>query len=146
MATSAIARTCVVKFAAKEVDVAREVLPCAGGARHVRLAAKTPFHPDLAGHGGDLIGENRKRGRHVVDGFGESSDLAFGLHCEILLEVAVRDSSHDLHDAAHLLGEVGRHDVYRVGEVLPGTRNAWHLRLAAELAFGTHLARHACHL
>ena len=112
----------------------------------MRLTAKTPFHADLAGHGGDLIGENRERGGHVVDGFGESSDLTLGLHCEVLLEVAVRDSGHDLHDAAHLLGEVGRHDVYGVGEVLPGTGNARHLRLTAELTFGAHFARHAGHL
>src|SRR6185369_11839805 len=53
---------------------------------------------------------------------------------------------HHLHDAAHLLGEVGGHDVHRIGEVLPRAGDAWHLRLTAELALGAHLARHARHL
>ena len=35
------------------------------------------------------------------------------------------------------------HEVDAVGQVLPGTRHTRHLRLAAELAFGAHLPRHA---
>src|SRR5581483_2691654 len=60
-------------------------------------------------------------------------------------QVAVRNRGHDLDDAAHLLGEVGRHEVDGVGQVLPGAGDARHLRLASELAFGTDLARHARH-
>ena len=64
---------------------------------------------------------------------------------EVLLQVAVRHRRHDLHDAAHLLGQVGGHDVDRIGEVLPGAGDAGHLRLTAELAFGADFARHARH-
>ena len=39
-----------------------------------------------------------------------------------------------------------RHEVDVVGEVLPRAADARHLRLAAELAFGADLARHARHL
>ena len=42
-------------------------------------------------------------------------------------------------------GQVARHEVDVVGEVLPGAGDAGHLRLAAELAFGADLARHARH-
>src|SRR5690606_26769242 len=38
------------------------------------------------------------------------------------------------------------HRVDVVGEVLPDAGHAGHDGLAAELAFGAHLARHACHL
>ena len=64
---------------------------------------------------------------------------------QVLLEIAVGDGRHDLDDAAHLLGQVGGHDVHGVGQVLPGAGDAGHLGLAAELAFGADLARHARH-
>src|SRR6185312_13820954 len=42
-------------------------------------------------------------------------------------------------------GGVIVHQVHVVGQVGPGAGDAFHLRLAAELAFRTHLARHAGH-
>ena len=48
-------------------------------------------------------------------------------------------------DVAHLRRQVARHRVHVVGEVLPGARRARHVRLAAELALGADLARHARH-
>ncbi len=41
--------------------------------------------------------------------------------------------------------EVAGHGVHRVGEVLPRARHTLHLGLAAQLAFGAHLARHPRH-
>ena len=58
-------------------------------------------------------------------------------------QVAARDGGGDVGDVAHLAGQVGRHRVDVVGQVLPGAGDAAHLRLAAELAFGADLARHA---
>jgi hypothetical protein len=49
-------------------------------------------------------------------------------------------------DAADLVGQVARHDVDVVGEVLPGAGDPGHLGLAAELALRADLARHAGHL
>src|SRR5207249_3454551 len=46
---------------------------------------------------------------------------------------------------AKLRGQVGRHEVDVVGEVLPRAGDAAHVRLPAELAFGADLARHAGH-
>ena len=80
---------------------------------------------------------------HVVDGFGQRGDFALGLHGELLAQVAVGHGGHDLDDAANLVGEVGGHEVHVVGQILPGAGHAGHLRLAAELAFGADLARHA---
>ncbi len=127
----------------QQVDVAGEILPGAGGAGHVGLAAEAAFDADLARHRRHLIGEDRQRVGHVVDGFGERRDLALGLHGEVLLEVAVGDRGHHLDDAAHLFGQVRRHHVHGVGQVLPGAGDAGHLGLAAELAFGADLARDA---
>ena len=68
------------------------------------------------------------------------------LTVKVLFEVAVGDRGHDLDDAAHLLGQVGGHDVDGVGQVLPGAGDTGHRRLTAELAFGADLARDARHL
>src|SRR5207302_6891407 len=59
--------------------------------------------------------------------------------------VSVGDRSHDLDDAAHLRGQVRSHEVDVVGQVLPDARDAFHLRLAAQLAFGAYLAGDAGH-
>ena len=65
---------------------------------------------------------------------------------DLLRQVALRDRGRDLGDVAHLAGEVRRHGVDGVGEVLPRAGDALELRLAAELAFGADLARDARHL
>ena len=57
-------------------------------------------------------------------------------------QIAVGHGGHDFHDAAHLLGEVGGHDIGRVGEILPSA-DPRHLRLSAEAPFGADLARPA---
>src|SRR5262249_14315840 len=60
-------------------------------------------------------------------------------------EVAAGDRGRDVGDVAHLGGEVAGHEVDRVGQVLPGTGDAGHRGLAAELAFGADLAGDARH-
>jgi len=129
----------------KQVDVAGEVLPGAGSAGHVGLAAQPSLDADFAGHAGDLVGEGGQRLRHVVDGVGKRRHFAFRFHRQVLLEVAVGDRRHHLDDAANLFGEVGGHEVHGIGEILPGAGHAGHLRLTAELALGADLARHARH-
>ena len=124
----------------KQIDVAGQILPGAGGAGHVGLAAEAAFDADLARHRRHLVGEGRQRVRHVVDGLGQSRHLAFRLHREVLLEIAVGDRGHHFDDAAHLLGQVGGHDVDGIGQVLPGAGDAGHLRLATEQAFGADFA------
>ena len=129
----------------EQIDVAGQVLPGAGSAWHVGLPAETAFDADFARHRGHLIGERGERVRHIVDGFGERRDLAFRFHRQALLEVAVGDRGHHLDDAAYLFGEVRRHDVDGVSQILPGAGDAGHLRLTAEQAFGADFARHARH-
>src|SRR5579859_5270548 len=124
----------------QQVDVTGQILPGAGGAGHVGLAAEPAFDADFARHRGHLIGEGGERVDHVVDGLGKRRDLAFRLHHQVLPQVAGGDRGHYLDDAAHLLGQVGGHDVDGIGEVLPGAGDAGDLRLAAEQSFGADLA------
>ena len=62
-----------------------------------------------------------------------------------LRQVAVRDRDRHVGDVAHLGGQVGGHRVDALGQVLPHAGHVRHLRLAAELAVGADLARHARH-
>ena len=128
------------------VDVLGQVLPGAGGARHLGLAAELPLDAHLAGHGGHLLGEGRQRVGHLVDRVGQGRDLALGLDDQLALQVAVGDRRDDLGDPAHLAGQVAGHAVDAVGQVLPDARHAPHLRLAAELPLGADLAGDAGHL
>src|SRR5207248_3161717 len=70
----------------------------------------------------------------------ELEDFAAHVHRDLLGEVALGDRRRDFGDVAHLGGEVARHVVDVVGEVLPDTGHAFHLRLATEVAFGTDFA------
>ena len=83
---------------------------------------------------------------HDVDRVLQLEDLALHLDGDLLGKVARGDGGGHLGDVADLAGEVGRHGVDVVGEVLPGAGDALHVRLAAQLALGADLAGDAGHL
>ncbi len=60
-------------------------------------------------------------------------------------QVAVGHGRGHFGDVADLGRQVAGHGVDRIGQILPHAADALHLRLAAELAFGSHFARHARH-
>src|SRR5581483_1159809 len=122
------------------VDVLGEPLPGAGDALDLGLAAEAPFAADLAGDAGDLRGERGELVDHGVDGGLELQDLAAGVDVDLLGEVAVRHRGGDQGDVADLVGQVVRHRVDVVGQVLPGARHVGHPGLAAEHALGADLA------
>src|SRR5581483_11616687 len=127
----------------EKVDVVGEVLPDAGDAGNVRLAAQAAFDADLTRNGGDLLGEDAERIGHVVDRLGQRRDLAFRLDGQLLLQAAVGDGGDDFDDTADLRCKVGSHDVDVVGQIFPCAGDAGDDGLAAELAFGADLARDA---
>src|SRR5690606_6000342 len=117
--------------------------PRAADAFHLRLAAEAPFGADLAGDAGDLAGERVELVDHRRAEERRVGDLALHVDGDLLGQVAARHRGGDLGDVAHLAGEVAGHRVDGVGQILPGTADAFHLRLAAEAPFGADLARHA---
>src|SRR5690606_38906562 len=123
-----------------EVHVVGEVLPCAANARDLGLTAEFALGTHLAGHTRHFAGERVELVDHRIDGVLELQDLALHVHGDLLGQVTARHRRGHLRDVADLAGEVGRHRVHIVGEVLPGASDAGHLRLSAQLAFGTHLA------
>src|SRR2546427_3514845 len=131
------------EVAGHEVDVVRELLPRAGDALDVGLAAELALGADLASDAGHLVGESVELIDHRVDGVLELEDLALDVDSDLLGEVAVGDRGRHLGDVPHLTGEVAGHQVDVVGQVFPYARDASHLGLTAELALGADLARDA---
>src|SRR5207248_1501962 len=102
------------------------------------------FGAHLASDGGDLLGEDRERVGHAVDGVGELCDLAFRFEGQLASQISVGDGGDYARDATHLVGEVARHGVHVVGQVLPGAPDSVDFGLPAQPALGAHFTRHAC--
>src|SRR6185312_7817926 len=128
-----------------EVHVVGEVLPGAGDAGDLGLTAELAFGADFAGDAGHFRGERVELVDHRVDGVFQLEDFAADVDRDLAREVAAGDRGGDVGDVADLGGEVAAHRVHGVGEVLPGAGDAGNDRLAAELAIGADLARHARH-
>ena len=60
-------------------------------------------------------------------------------------QVTIGNGSCDLSDVANLARQISGHEVDVVSQVFPCAGHAGHIGLAAELAFGSHFARHARH-
>ena len=122
--TSAMLRTWAVRFAGHRVDAVGQVLPGAGDAEHVGLAAEPAFGADLARDARHLAGEGVELVDHRVDGLLELQDLAADVDGDLLRQVAAGDRGRDLGDVADLGGQVAGHEVDAVGQVLPGAGDA----------------------
>ena len=127
------------------VDVVRQVLPRAGDAAHVGLAAELTFGADFLGDARDFRGERRQLVHHRVDGVLELEDFALDVDGDLPREVALGDGGRDVGDVAHLRRQVAGHRVDVVGQVLPRAGDAAHVGLAAELAVGADFLRDARH-
>ena len=111
----------------------------------MRLAAELAVGADLARDARHFGGERAQLIHHRIDGFLELQNFAAHVDGDLLRKVAVGDGDGDVGDIAHLGGQVARHRVDALGEVLPHAGHFAHLRLAAELAFGADFARDARH-
>ena len=135
----------VGEVAAHGVHRVGQILPGAGDARHDGLAAELAVGADLARHARHFRGERAQLIDHRIDGFLELQNFAAHVDGDLLRQVAVGDRDRHFGDVADLRGEVRRHRVDALGEVLPHAGHAADLGLAAELAFGADLAGDARH-
>src|SRR5207253_1491901 len=124
------------------VDVIGEVAPGAGGAQHVGLAAQAALGADFACHARDLCTTRLSFVVHDVDRVLQLEDFAADVDRDLLRQVAAGDGGRHLRDVAHLGGEVARHRVDVVGQVLPGAGGGRDVGLAAQPALGADRARH----
>src|SRR5207248_1140758 len=125
------------------VDVVGEILPGARRTQHICLATQAPLGADLASHPGDLAGKGVQLVNHAVDRVLQIGNLAVYINRDLLGKVAPGHGGGDLRDVADLTREVAGHGVDVVRQVFPGAGRPLHVRLAAQPALGTHLARHA---
>ncbi len=144
--TSAMLRTCVVRLAASRLTLSVRSFQVPATPGHHGLAAEAALGADLACDARHLGRERAQLIHHRVDGFLELQDLAAHIDRDLLRQVAVGHGDRDVGDVAHLVGQVAGHRVHALGQVLPDARDLADLRLAAELAVGADLARHARHL
>src|SRR5690606_25028986 len=89
---------------------------------------------------GDLVGEGGQLVDHRVDGFLQFGDLAARVVPDLLGEITPGHRGGDLGDRPDLVGQVRRHDVDRLGQVLPGAGDALDVGLTAQPAFGADFA------
>ena len=143
VATSAMLRTCAVRLPAMKLTLSVRSFQVPATPGTCRLAAELAFGADLARDARDFRGERVELVHHRVDGVFELENFAAHVDRDLARQVAARDRRGHMRDVAHLVGEVAAHGVHRVGQVLPGAGDARHDGLAAELAVGADLARHA---
>src|SRR5205823_6522745 len=120
-----------------------QVFPGTGHAAHFGLAAEFSFGTDFAGDAGDLRSERGELIHHGVDRVLQLENFSFDVDRDLLREISEIESAPYRGGVTDLSGDVVRHDVDVICQVFPRTRNAFDLRLAAELSFGTDFAGHA---
>ena len=139
-------RTWVGEVRRQQIDVVGEVLPRAGDAWHLGLAAEPPFGADFARDARHFAGKRPQLIDRRVERFLELQKLAANVDGDLLGQVAIGNRRGYFGDVADLSGQVRSHQIDVVGQVLPGAGDFRHLRLTAQFAFSTDFARDARHL
>ena len=145
VATSAMLRTCAVRLPAMKLtlSVRSFQVPATPG-----TCAWPPSLPSVPTSRATRVTSEAKRVElvhHRVDGVLQLEDFAAHVDGDLARQVAARHGGRHLGDVAHLVGQVAAIELtesVRSFQVpaTPGT-----MRLAAELAVGADLARHARH-
>src|SRR5205823_5533965 len=106
------------EVAAHGIDRVGQILPGAGDARHDRLAAELAVGADLAGNSCHFRGKRSELVDHRIDGLLELLDLATDIDGDLLRQVAIGDRDRYVGDVAYLGGQVRRHRVDALGQLL----------------------------
>src|SRR6202022_983798 len=122
----------------QRVHVVGEVLPRSADARYFRLTAEHSLGAHLARHARHFRGERAQLVHHRVDGVLQLENLTFHVHRDLPRQIALRHSGSNVSNVSDLAGEVGRHRVHVVREILPRAADSGYLRLTTELSFGSH--------
>ena len=144
VATSAIARTWLVRFAASWLTLSVRSFQTPADLLGLRLAAQPALDSHLACDARHLPGEGVELVDHRVDRVLELQELTLDVDRDLLAQVAVGHGGGHLGDVSHLPGQVAGHQVHVVGQVLPDAADLdRHGCGLTELALGPHLAGYA---
>ena len=116
-----------------------QIFPRPSNTFHSRLTAKNSFRTHLASNARYLRCKRAELVNHRVDRVFQLRDFAFHIDCDLPRQIAIRDGGRDERNVANLRSKVARHEIDRVGQVLPRAGNASHLCLTTQNSFGTHL-------
>src|SRR5262249_46623775 len=116
------------QVAGHRVDGVREVFPGTRDAFHFRLTAEATLGADFPRDARHFGGEGTKLIDHCVNGVFQLQDFAFHIDGDLLGEVAIGDGGGDFGDVAHLAGQVARHEVDAIGQILPRAGDTFHFR------------------
>src|SRR5439155_20273115 len=117
------------------VHVVGAVLPRTRVAGHTRLAAKHSFRSYFASNASYFGGECTELIHHDVDRVLQLEDLTLRLCGDLSVQITTGNRCRDVGDVSHLAGEVTRHEVHVVGQVLPRSCHAGHFGLSTKSAF-----------
>ena len=90
------------QVAGHEVDVVGEILPGAGHAGHLRLAAQLAFGADFAGHARHFAGERVELVHHRVDGVLQLKNFALHVDRDLARQIAARHGRRHFGDVSDL--------------------------------------------
>src|SRR5205807_630004 len=114
------------QVAGHEIDAVGEVLPGAGHAAHIRLAAEFALGAHLTRHAGHLRGEGAELIDHGVDGLARAQELALerppiDLQRYALRQVAFGHGADDAVDLRRRFGQIVDQGIDRIHA--PGPRS-----------------------
>ena len=145
MVTSRDVTHLIGQVAGHGIDAIRQILPGACHALHVRLAAQNTFRADLARHARHFRSKSVQLIHHGIDGVLQLQNFALHIDRDFARQVAIGHGRRHFGDVTDLRRQVAGHGVHAIRQILPDAAHALHLRLTAQFAFGTDLARHAGH-
>src|SRR6185437_12142368 len=101
-----------------------------------------PFRTYFPRHTRYFRGETAQLVHHRIDRILELQNLTLHVHRDLTAQVTVGHRRGHLGDVAHLRGQVTRHLIHGIGEVLPGSAYPRYVGLATQLTFRSHITGH----
>src|SRR5207247_2606394 len=124
-----------------EIHVVGEILPRSGDLRHLRLSTESSLRTYLTRDTRHFLGESAQLIHHGVHGVLELEDLALHIYDDLAVDMTFRDGAGNVSNAPSLHYTLPLYGIHVVGEILPRSCHARHLRLATKFSLRADLAR-----
>ena len=112
---------------------------------HIRLPTQLSFSAHLSGHARYFRCEGTKLIDHRINGVFQTQNLPAYIDGDCLRQVALRNCGRDFSDVTYLSCKITCHRIDAVSQILPRTRDTFHIGLATEFPFRAYLTCHPGH-